>query len=295
MINEERAMPSIQRLPASGATTKDIIANIKRDGAVIVTGLMSEEIAWQIYSETINYVRHAPVGNDTFTGSHTTRTGALVARSSGCCELVTNSQILDVANEFLKPYCDRVQLHLTQIIRIKPGQPEQVLHRDRQAWGKFLPDTIEPQLNTIWALTEFTQANGATQVVPGSQDWELTRRARKDEIVYAEMPRGSVLIYSGSVIHGGGRNSSADERLGINLTYSLAWLRQEENQFLSCPPDVAASLDSKVQELLGYTMGSVACGYYSQLLPAGQAKEVCAPEYALGRAPNFSIKINADI
>ena len=77
MINEERAMPSIQRLPASGATTKDIIANIKRDGAVIVTGLMSEEIAWQIYSETINYVRHAPVGNDTFTGSHTTRTGLL--------------------------------------------------------------------------------------------------------------------------------------------------------------------------------------------------------------------------
>ncbi len=83
------------------------------------------------------------------------------------------------------------------------------------------------------------------------------------------------------------------ERMGINITYSLGWLRQEENQFLSCPPDVAKALDPELQELLGYTMGSLACGYYSQLLPAGEAKEVCPPEYSLGRKPrpgmNFEI------
>ncbi len=137
----------------------------------------------------------------------------------------------------------------------------------------------------MWALTDFTKENGATRVVPGSQDWEYERRAKEEEIGYAEMPRGSVLIYSGSVIHGGGENISDMNRMGINITYSLAWLRQEENQFLSCPPDVARDFEPELQELLGYTMGSVACGYYSQLLPPGEARELCPPEFAIGRKP----------
>ena len=182
-------------------------------------------------------------------------------------------------------------MYVTQVIRIKPGQPKQPVHRDRQAWGDHLPRDLEPQLNCIWALTAFTKENGATQVVPGSHTWEYSRRANEDEITYAEMPRGSVLIYSGSVIHSDGENSSDMERVGINITYSLGWLRQEENQFLSCPPDVARNLQPELQELLGYTMGSAACGYYSQLLPPGEAKEFCPPEYSLGRAPRAGMEM----
>lgn len=80
--------------------------------------------------------------------------------------------------------------------------------------------------------------------------------------------------------------------MGINITYSLAWLRQEENQFLSCPPEAAKQLDPELQELLGYTMGSVACGYYSELKPPGEARELCPPEFALDRAPREGLGPN---
>ena len=106
----------------------------------------------------------------------------------------------------LLPNCERYQLHLTQVIRIMPGQGAQPIHRDRWAWGARLRG-LEPQLNTIWALTPFTFENGATQVVPGSTDWPDKREATPDEIGYAEMDAGSVLLYSGSVFHGGGANT----------------------------------------------------------------------------------------
>src|SRR5579871_1715665 len=110
------------------------------------------------------YIEATPPGRDSFTGFSTTRTGALAARSAQCRELIMHPAILAACDAFLLRACDRYRLHLTQVIRIRPGQPAQPLHRDRLAWGGFLKD-VEPQLNTIWALTDFTQANGATQVV----------------------------------------------------------------------------------------------------------------------------------
>ena len=276
-------MTQLQTL-SKDATREEILSFIDRDGAVIVEGLMSEQLADQIVEETGKYVASTNTG-DGFTGEKTTRTGALVVRSPGCRELILNNSVLGSVREFLAPYCEQIQLHLTQIIRIQPGQGKQMLHRDRQAWGEIMPPTIEPQLNTIWALTDFTHENGATQVIPGSHKWDYSRVPDPAEACSAEMSRGSVLIYSGSVVHGGGANESTEDRQGINITYSLAWLRQEENQYLSCPPDQAKDLDPDLQELLGYTMGSVACGYFTELKPAGEGREACPPEFALGRAP----------
>src|SRR6185295_1781779 len=116
-----------------------------------------------------------------------------------------------------------------------PGQEAQPIHRDRWVWGARLRG-IEPQLNTIWALTPFTAANGATQVVPGSIDWPNERRPQPEEIARAEMDAGSVLMYTGTVFHGGGANTTDDDRVGLNITYARGWLRQEENQYLPCPP-----------------------------------------------------------
>ena len=99
------------------------------------------------------------------------------------------------------------------------------------------------------------------------------------------MEAGSVLLYSGSVIHGGGENRSGDDRTGINITYCLAWLRTEENQFLSCPPDVAKNLEPGMQELLGYTMGNYALGYYSDPAHVQPVSDLLPPELALGRKP----------
>ncbi|MFT5579251.1 MAG: ectoine hydroxylase-related dioxygenase (phytanoyl-CoA dioxygenase family) [Paraglaciecola psychrophila] len=277
-------MPELQHLDVN-TSPKDVVAAVQKAGAVIIDNLMPAALADQIYQQTISFMTHSPVGEASFTGTHTTRTGALVARSAACRELITHPTLLETSETYLKQYCERVQLHLTQLIRIRSGQVKQPLHRDRQAWGDMIPKEIEPQLNTLWALTDFTEENGATQVVPGSHNWDYDRQAMPDEITQAVMSRGSVLVYSGSVIHGGGENRSGEDRIGINLTYALSWLRQEENQFLSCPPAIAKDLDPLLQELLGYTMGSTACGYYSDPVPAGEGREICPPEYALGRGP----------
>ncbi|MEO0994348.1 MAG: phytanoyl-CoA dioxygenase family protein, partial [Pseudomonadota bacterium] len=231
-------MPDLVHLSAK-ASPKEIKDIVERDGAVIVEGVLTAEALAKLKSEIMPYVEATDAGRDDFTGRRTTRTGALVARSEACRDIVMNNAILKAAQGFLKPYCEKVQLHLTQLIRIMPGQPKQVLHRDRLAWGGFLPKELEPQFNTIWAITDFTKENGATQVVPGSNSWDPDRDPEESEVQYAEMPAGSVLIYSGSVIHGGGANTSDADRMGLNITYALGWLRQEENQYLSCPPHIA--------------------------------------------------------
>lgn len=196
-----------------------------------------------------------------------------------------NPTILDLANGFLGPYTNKIQLHLTQVINIGPGQGSQPLHRDRLAWGGYIPAQIEPQFNTIWALTDFTEINGATRLVPGSVGWDEDRRATDDEKTQAVMDAGSVLLYTGSVIHGGGENRSEADRTGINITYCLAWLRTEENQYLSCPPHIARDLEPDLQELMGYSMGNYALGYYSDPDQVLEASDTLPPELALGRRP----------
>jgi ectoine hydroxylase-related dioxygenase (phytanoyl-CoA dioxygenase family) len=274
-------MPTLKHLPAD-VSADQVAAILAADGALILDDVLSHAGIEQVRAEIDPYVEATRDGRDSFTGYQTTRTGALVARSPACRELVMHPAILAACDAFLKPSCDRYQLHLTQVIRIKPGQPKQPLHRDRLAWGGFLPAAIEPQLNTIWAMTDFSEANGATQVVPGSPAWAEGRRAEPHEVGYAEMKAGSVLIYSGSVIHAGGENRTEDHRVGINITYCLGWLRQEENQYLSCPPAIARTLNPKLQALLGYSMGSYALGYYSPPLPPGVGPEVVPPQHALG-------------
>jgi ectoine hydroxylase-related dioxygenase (phytanoyl-CoA dioxygenase family) len=270
-------MPGLQHLPAS-ASREDVLKVLAEDAAVIIDGLMTPDLLSRVRTEIMPYVEATPTGRDDFTGRLTTRTGALVARSPACRELVMDKLINAATAGFLAPYCDRYQLHLTQVIRIQPGQGAQVLHRDRLAWGGYLQRSIEPQLNMIWAVTDFTHENGATRVVPGSHLWEDGRRAHEDEITYAEMKAGSVILYTGSVIHSGGANVSGADRTGINITYSLGWLRQEENQYLSCPPEIAASLPADLQRLIGYSMGSYALGYFSPPLPPGKGPEIVPPE-----------------
>ena len=163
-------MPSLRHLPADAAP-ETIAAILDADGALILDHVAPPAQVAAVMAEISPFIEATAPGRDAFTGFSTTRTGALVARSPASRELVTHPAILAACDAYLLRACDRYQLHLTQVIRIKPGQGRQALHRDRLAWGGFLKD-VEPQLNTIWALTDFTQENGATQVVPGSPTWE---------------------------------------------------------------------------------------------------------------------------
>jgi ectoine hydroxylase-related dioxygenase (phytanoyl-CoA dioxygenase family) len=273
-------VPTLTHLPAS-TPAAEVAATLLRDGAVILDDVLAAAAVDAVTAEIGPYVEATKPGRDGFSGRSTTRTGALVARSPLVRDLILDPAILALCDQVLLPYCQRYQLHLTQLIRIQPGESPQAIHRDRWAWGKHL-QSVEPQLNTIWALTDFTEENGATQVVPGSVDWSDDRRPEPNEVCQATMTSGSVLIYTGSVFHGGGANRSTDDRWGLNLTYALGWLRQEENQYLSCPPAIAATLEPRLQALIGYAMGSYALGYYTPPLGPGEGPDIAPPEYAVG-------------
>ena len=270
---------------APEAPAADIQAALAADGAVIIRDMLDAAAHEHLISQLSPFIDATPMGNDDFTGRQTQRTGALVARVPACRDLVTDPTIVAAAETFLAPFTERILLHLTQTIHIHPSQGAQILHRDRLAWGTHLPTSIEPQLNTMWALTDFNAANGATRVVPGSHRWPWERRAQAEEITQAEMRAGSLLLYTGSVLHSGGENQSKAARLGLNITYCLGWLRTEENQYLSCPPSVAQELDPRLQELLGYTQGNYALGYYSDPKACGEGSDILPPENAVGRMP----------
>ena len=279
-------MTPLQHLPAD-AESSAIVAAVRQDGAVILDNVLNQGFIAALREETDPYMEHTSNGEDHFAGHHTTRTGGLLVRSEKCRELIEHQTILNPCNEFLAPYCERVQLHLTQIIRIRPGETAQTIHRDRWAWGKHLSH-LEPQFNTIWAITDFTSENGATQVVPGSTQWPDDQEIQPEQITQAEMKAGSVLVYSGSVFHGGGANTSDHDRIGINITYALGWLRQEENQYLSCPPELAKDLSPTLQGLAGYAMGQYALGYFTPPGAPGEGPEVVPPQYALGITESHS-------
>lgn len=264
---------------------EDILDAFGRDGAVILADVIDDAGRTALVDALTPWIARTPCGSDDFTGRDTQRTGALVARVPAVRPLVMHADIIALAQRFLAPWAERILLHLTQTIRINPGQGSQTLHRDRLAWGTHIPASIEPQFNTMWALTDFTAENGATRVVPGSHRWDWERRAAREQMLQAEMAAGSVLLYSGSVLHSGGENRSEAPRLGLNITYCLGWLRQEENQYLSCPPQIARDLDPALQELLGYTQGNYALGYFSDPTEKATRSDILPPEMALGRMP----------
>ena len=254
----------IARLPRS-ANPDEVAATVGRDGAVVVEDVASDELLNRIESELRPHLNDTPTGPDDFSGNRTRRTGSLIARSPASRELVMHPLAVGTARTFLG-HATNIQLHLTQAIAIGPGETAQPIHRDQWAFDFFpFPAGYQVQCNTIWAMTDFTEENGATRVVVGSNAREDRLSYGPDDTDAAEMARGSVLFYSGSVYHGGGANRSAATRIGLNITYNVAWLRQEENQYLSVPREVAATLPVDLLRLMGYDRGAYALGYIDDL------------------------------
>jgi hypothetical protein len=255
---------AIEHLSAD-ATPEDAVALLRRDGAVIIDGLASAAEMDAVAAELKPWTDATGFGPDDFSGHRTKRTGGLVARSPLCRALIMNDKILGVAGQLLG-HATSFQLHLTQVIAIGPDEPAQPLHRDQWAFDFYpFPKGYEVQCNTIWAMTDFTEENGATRVIPGSNHYEDKLRLKLEDSVPAEMTKGSVLIYSGSVYHGGGANRSRKTRVGVNITYNLSWLRQEENQYLATPLEIARTLPVDLLKLMGYRRGAYALGYVDDL------------------------------
>ncbi len=257
-------MASLEHLPAD-ADAQTVTRFLKRDGAVIVDRLVPTSTMDAIIDEMQPWFDATPFGPDDFSGRHTRRTGGLVARSPKCREIVMHPLALGASGQLLD-HASSFQLHLTQMIAIGPGEPAQTIHRDQWAFDFFpFPRDLDVQCNTIWAMTDFTEENGATRVVPGSNHREDKVRFKPGDTIPAEMTKGSVLFYSGSVYHGGGANRSDQTRIGLNITYNVSWLRQEENQYLSVPFDIARTLPVDLLKLIGYRRGAYALGYVDDL------------------------------
>jgi len=252
-------MTATHRFPAD-APPAEIAAFLAENGFAIVENVVSDQVMDRFAAEVGPYVEASAVGRDVYDGMHTRRTGSLIARCPTSRHLAMHPTVLDTVGAFLG-HATTVQLHLTQLISIGPGETRQKLHRDQMAFDFFpFPVDYHVQCNTMWALTDFTAENGATHIAPGTSSMADDEAAAVVEI-QAEMPRGSVLFYDGKVMHGGGANRSGVVRQGINITYAVGWVRQEENQFLACPPDIARTLDDDLLRLMGYQQGAFALGY----------------------------------
>jgi ectoine hydroxylase-related dioxygenase (phytanoyl-CoA dioxygenase family) len=255
-------MPVERFLPSAPAA--DVAAALRRDGCAIVERAAPPAVMDRVGEELAPWLAATPTSDD-FGGRRTRRTGGLVARSATCRELVMDPRVLGVVKDVLG-HATSVQLHLTQVIAIEAGERCQAVHRDQWAFDFFpFPSDYEVQCNTIWAMTDFTAENGATRVMPGSHRFEDRLQFQESDTEPAEMPRGSILFYTGKLYHGGGANRSAATRMGINLTYAVSWLRQEENQYLSVPREVALGLPEPLLRLLGYARGAYALGYVDDL------------------------------
>ncbi len=255
---------TIPRFAADAAPT-DIAAGLAAEGCAIVEHLVDPSLLDGARRELQPWLDATSCGRDEFAGFRTRRTGGLLGRSTICRELVQHPLVLNTTRAVLAQ-ATSFQLHLTQVIAIGPGEPAQMIHRDQWAFDFFpFPPGYDVQCNTIWAMTDFTEANGATRIIPGSNRREDRLEFRHEDTVAAEMPAGSLLLYTGSLYHGAGANRSDSVRYGLNLTYSVSWLRQEENQYLAVPADVARTFEEPLLRLMGYARGAYALGYVDDL------------------------------
>lgn len=231
-----------------------IVSAMRRQGAAIVESVASRELVDRVALELRpHFDRNGRYDESDFNGFSTLRLGEILARSRSSADLIGHDLVCAVADEMLLPHCVNYRIGSCTGIEIWPGETAQHLHRDDGIYPMTFPG-VEWQISALWALTDFTEENGATRVLPGSHDgMARLRSVQQSDTVPAEMPKGSVLFYMGSTYHGGGANVSNTPRMALINTYALGWLRQEENMYLSIPREVADSYPKKIRELMGYT------------------------------------------
>ena len=242
-----------------GSARERVAEALDEAGCVVVTGLLGETERKAIRSELGPYMEKVRVVEDDdptqFYPGRTRRTSALVARSAAVGKLVLDDCSLGLCDRFLTTNGEfGYQLHVSAALEIGPGARRQVLHREHDSFTFFPHPRPNMIVASMWAITDFRADKGGTLIVPGSHKWNGERDAMEDEIVEAEMPAGSVLYWLGGTLHGAGANKSSDWRYGVILTYSLGWLRQEENQYLDVPPEVARNLSPELRDIIGYKM-----------------------------------------
>jgi ectoine hydroxylase-related dioxygenase (phytanoyl-CoA dioxygenase family) len=171
-----------------------------------------------------------------------------------------HEQILPVVRSVLGKDC---LLSTYGTVAIGPDEPAQAIHADDILYRLPRP---HPDIfcNVMIALSDFTEENGATRIVPGSHQWpdypeiRITPEGEADErysSIAAEMPRGSVCFFLGTTYHGGGANRTDTARTGITMAYCAGWLRPQENFAVAVAQERAVGFDADLQALMGWRTG----------------------------------------
>lgn len=228
------------------------LQRIEIDGFSVIENLLDDATVGLIKSELDPYFQGEKMGRNNFEGERSERVYALLAKAPSIALIVEHAAILALIDQLLpKNYL----LSAALAINVHPGETPQPFHLDDGAGGLPWPKP-RPRfgVSTLWAIDEFTDTNGATEVVPGSHLWSAQREPREDEVVKVTMPAGSVVIFDGRLLHRGGANQSEGKRLGITPQYCAPGLRQIETMLLAVPPQLAAGYSDRIQNLLGYNI-----------------------------------------
>jgi ectoine hydroxylase-related dioxygenase (phytanoyl-CoA dioxygenase family) len=234
---------------------------LERVGYAIVPEVLTADEIAAVRSALEPHLREGPRGRSDFEGVATQRVYGLVAKSRAFDRLVLDPTALGIAE---REYGPSTLLTAALAINLVPGQPAQALHFDDAFYP--LPRPRRPvSISTLWAIDEFTAANGATIMCPGTHTWGEVDigRAEFDRLATfeaAEAPPGSLLIYHGTIVHGGGANTTDHERLAVSIQYAAPWARQQENFMMELGLDGAREAPERVQELIGYNIHSLFMG-----------------------------------
>ena len=261
-----QAVTNLVDVASNDAATRAAAA-VEADGYCVLTGVLDEQGCAELVAEVQRVEQAFGIveGTTEFEGFCTRRIFDLIGKSEKFRELVIEPSVLGVVEAILG---EGVLLSGTTSMNIGPGETPQLLHADD---GMItLPRPHPPtMITTLWALSPFRADNGGTHFVPGSHlEPTVPRPGEQHEVVALDMPAGSVLVLHGSIWHGGGANTTADERrYGLSIQFVAGWCRQQQNLMLGTDRDVAATYPRRLQELIGYSMFRNVMGHVDRQHP----------------------------
>jgi hypothetical protein len=236
-------------------------------GWCVIPSLVERRTIDALDADLATEFEETPFCRGGFYGGRTKRFGRLLSRSPLAHELVQNALVLGVSRRVLGPWCDTIQLNLTQALALHPGAPPQLPHRDQDMWRGAIGET-EYLVNVMWPFTSYTRENGATVIWPGSHGRKALDPEPPAGEFAAELEPGSALLFLGSTLHGAGGNSSTAIRRGAIVSYCLGWLKPYENQWLAYPPEVARKFSPELAALVGYQQHRPNLGNYEGQCPS---------------------------
>lgn len=236
-------------------------------GWCVIPNAVSPRLIDALDSDLAEDFRDTPFCEGGFYGARTKRFGRLLARSPLARRIVQHPLILGISNHVLGPWCDTIQLNLTQGLALHPGAPPQLPHRDQDMWRGAIGE-MEYLVNVMWPFTRYTRENGATIIWPDSHGGRALDPEPPTGEFPVELEPGSALLFLGSTLHGAGGNSSGEIRRGAIVSYCLGWLKPYENQWLAYPPAVARGFSPELAALVGYRQHRPNLGNYEGQCPS---------------------------